>query len=139
MSDGRYIRWQGLMMAQFSVALALISGLSLSALILGMSLIQNDKFKPLGCFRPLFDYSLPLIFLAIISSTLAVISRTLDFRLTARKVRKDENSNYDKPLTILKIKSDTYGRITWGLFWSACVLFFLGVFMLFWSIWSTYR
>ncbi len=136
MSDDRYNRWQSLAMAQMSVAL--ISGLSVSALALGLSLLQNETFTPRSPFKLLFAWSFPFLLLAAIFCTAAVVSRLIDFRLTARKVRKIQKPNYTRPLTMFRLGPDAYGRLTWALFWAACVLFIVGVSLLFVSIGSAY-
>jgi len=54
MTDIRYNRWQGLAITQFSVAVALISGLSVASLGIGLSLLQNKEFMlPTSLNRPL--------------------------------------------------------------------------------------
>ena len=130
MVDDRYNRWQGLGIAQLSVAVALISGLSVAGLGVGLSLLQNEKFMASAPLKCAFAWSLLLLLLAAFLSCVAVITRLLDFRLTARKVRKDKNPSYEKSLTIFWLGPDAYGRATWGLFWSSCVSFTLGVVLL---------
>ena len=100
MADDRYNRWQGLGIAQLSVAVALISGLSVAGLGVGLVLLQNQKFLLSAPFKFIFAASLLLLFLAALLSCVAVITRLLDFRLTARKVRKDAKPDYKKPLTM---------------------------------------
>lgn len=138
MTDPRYIRWQGLAIAQFSVAVALISGLSVAGLGLGLSLLQNKEFLLPPAFRPYFAASLALLLCAAFLSCAAVVTRTLDFRLTARKVRKDSKPTYDMPLTIFRAGPDAYGRATWRLFWSGCATFILGVALLVVSVGIAY-
>jgi hypothetical protein len=138
MEDDRYNRWQGLAIAQLSVAVALISGLSVSALALGMSLLQNKEFVSPGAFGVAFAWSFPLLLLAAVSSSGAVVSRLLDFRLTARKVRKDQKPNYSRSLTMFWLGPEAYGRLAWFLFWTGCVAFLAGVILLFTSIWAAY-
>lgn len=138
MADDRYIRWQGQAIAQLSVAVALISGLSVSSLAVGFSLLQNKDFIPCGAFKAMFAWSFPFLLLAALLSCFAVVSRLLDFRLTARKVRKDKNPDYSRPLTIFWLGPDAYGRITWGMFWFGCIAFLAGVVLLFTSIGATY-
>jgi hypothetical protein len=72
MADDRYNRWQGLATTQLSVAVALISGLSVSALAVAMSLLQNNEFVPVGAFKAMFAWSFPLLLLAAVSSSGAV-------------------------------------------------------------------
>lgn len=138
MADDRYNRWQGLGIAQLSVAIALISGLSIAALGVGFSLLQNKEFLLTTPFKCIFAASLLLLLIAVLLSCGAVITRLLDFRLTARKVRKDSNSNYDKPLTIFWLGPNGYGRATWGLFWTSCFAFSVGVVFLVVSIGVAY-
>src|SRR2546426_438805 len=137
MADDRYNRWQGLGIAQLSVAVALISGLSVASLGVGLSLLLNEKFMPTALFKCVFAGSLLLLLFAAFFGFAAVITRLLDFRLTARKVRKDKNANYDKSLTMFWLGPDAYGRATWGLFWSSCISFTVGVTLLVLSIGAT--
>ena len=86
----------------------------------------------------MFAMSFPFLLLAALSSCIAVVSRLLDFRLTARKVRKDKNQGYLRPLKMFWLGADAYGRITWFLFWFGFTTFHLGVALLFVSIGATY-
>jgi len=138
MVDDRYNRWQGLAIAQLSVAVALISGLSVSGLAVGFSLLQNKEFIPCGAFKVMFAWSFPLLLLAALFSCIAVVSRLLDFRLTARKVRKDKKPGYSRPLKMFWLGPDAYSCITWFLFWLSCIAFLIGVIFLFVSIGATY-
>lgn len=138
MTDTRYIRWQGLAITQFSVAVALISGLSVAGLGLGLTLLQNKEFVLSGILKPYFAASLALLLGAAFLSCGAVVTRTLDFRLTARKVRKSTKPTYDKSLTIFFVGPEGYGGATWRLFWSSCIAFTGGVFLLVVAVGSTY-
>jgi hypothetical protein len=40
----RYLRWQGLALAQFSVAIGLLSALAVTGLGAGLSMVQNREF-----------------------------------------------------------------------------------------------
>jgi uncharacterized membrane protein YbhN (UPF0104 family) len=130
MADERYVRWQGLGIAQMTVAIALISGISVAGLGAGLALIQNDKFVLSPTFKPVFAASLLFLLLAAFLATAMVISRLLDFRLTARQVRAKQWPGYKKPAILFHLDSDAYGRITWGLFWTACVALALGILAL---------
>lgn len=138
MAENPYNRWQGLAIGQLSVAVALISGLSISALAVGFSLLQNRRFTPEGATKLAFALSFPLLLLAALLSCAAVISRTLDFRLTARKVRKDQDEGYSRSLKLFQLGPDAYGCITWSAFWCSCVAFLAGVILLVISIGATY-
>ena len=138
MADERYNKWQGLAIAQFSVAVALISGFSVGGLGVGLSLLQNKEFNPTGSFKCAFALALLFLLLTAFLSCAAIITRLLDFRLTARKLRKDKKPDYNKPLTILGRGPDSYGRASWGLFWLACISFALGALLLVITIGGTY-
>jgi hypothetical protein len=138
MADNRYNKWQGLAIAQLSVAVALISGLSVAGLGVGITLLQNKDFQPIAPFRLAFGGSLLLLLFAAFSSCGAVITRMLDFRLTARKVRKDQKPDYNRPLIIFGLGPDAYGCATWGLFWFSFISFTVGVISLVVSIGATY-
>lgn len=130
MTDSRYNRWQGLAIAQFSVAVALITAFSAAALGVGLSLLQSKEFPLSPSLHLLFAGSLLLLLCAVFFSCGAVVTRTLDFRLTARKVRKDTFPGYSKSLTILGVGPDGYGHATWRLFWGSCFVLFVGVVLL---------
>ena len=136
--DNRYSRWQGLAIAQLSVAIALISGLSVAGLGAGLSLIQNDKFVLNGWWKCAFTSSQVFLIVAALLSVAAVISRTLDFRLTARSIQKGKDAGYDKSLRIFGCDEDGYGRATWRLFWASCACFLVGGMLLIASIATAY-
>lgn len=106
MADERYSRWQSMATGQLSVAVALVSGLAVAGLGGGLSLLQDGAFKLLGGFRYAFIGSILLLMFGALASCGAVITRTLDFRLTARKIRKEKNPNYSKDLTIFGLGPD---------------------------------
>ncbi len=117
----RYNRWQGLAIAQTSVAVALLSALSVAGLGTALSLLQNKAFVAALQCKFAFALSFVLFFTCAISCCLVVITRLMDFRLTARTVRKRSNLEYKKSLTIFWLTSDKYGKLTWFFFWCACL------------------
>ena len=119
----RYNRCQGYAIAQTSVAVALLSALSIAGLGTSLSLLQNKEFVAALHYKFTFAATFVLFFACIFCSCTTVISRTLDFRITARKVRKQSDPGYDKPLTIFWLTSKTYGKLTWFFLWSACLTF----------------
>lgn len=138
MADDRYNRWQGLAITQLSVAVALITSLSVAGLGVGFSLLQKKEFLLIAPFKCIFAAALLLLLITVLLSCAVVITRLLDFRLTSRKVRKDTKPTYDKSLTIFWLSPDAYGRATWGLFWASCFTFAVGVVLLVVSIGAAY-
>jgi glycerol uptake facilitator-like aquaporin len=138
MAHERFNRWQGLAINQLSVAVALISGLAISSLAVALSLLQNRHFAPAGYIKFLFACCFPSLFLAALLAVGTVVSRLLDFRLTARKVRKAENKDYARSLTICGLGPEAYSSLTWLLFWTSCVALLIGSFLLCGTIVATY-
>ena len=132
MADQKFNRWQGLAITQLSVAVALISGLSISGLGAGLSLLQKPEFSLVAPFKLAFAISLLLFVAAALCSCAAVLSRLLDFRLTARKIRGKP------PLKLFGTDPEPFSAATWRLFWVSCVSFFLGAISFVASVGSAY-
>ena len=128
LNDLRYIRWQGIAMAQFSVAIALLSGLSISAIGAGLSMLEFDDFAQQVPYQLAFVLALLLFVAAVAFCLMATISRALDFRLTARKVRGRSD------LILFGLNDRQFGRISWLLFWVAVLSFIVGVWLFLTSI-----
>lgn len=138
MADTPYVRWQGLAITQMSVAVSLFSGLSIASLGFGFSLLQDDQFVSCIKHREVFIASLILLLASSVFNCSVVVTRLLDFRLTARKTRKAIKADYERSLTIIGLGPDAYGRLTWGLFWLGCLSFLLGILILFFSVAAVY-
>jgi hypothetical protein len=114
-------------MAQMSVVLALLGTLSVGGLGLCFSLLQQALFKPVGWYAVAFLLALLSLLVASIASITATITRLLDFRLTAQKVRKGEE---EEPLTYFGTDASGYGKATWRLLWSTAVSLCIAVVLL---------
>lgn len=125
MGNERFVRWQGQTISQLSTALALFSGLSVGALGFLFSLLQDTSFKPTGILALLFCIAFLSLLVASISGSAAVVTRLLDFRLTAQKLRKTNN----EPLTLFGTDASRYGKATWILFWALLVSFTIGILL----------
>lgn len=125
MGNERFVRWQGQTISQLSTALALFSGLSVGALGFLFSLLQDTSFKPTGILALLFCIAFLSLLVASISGSAAVVTRLLDFRLTAQKLRKTNN----EPLTLFGTDASRYGKATWILFWVLLVSFTIGILL----------
>jgi hypothetical protein len=132
--DTPFNRWQALAINQLTVAIALISGTSIAGLSVGFSLLQNKDFCLHGGFKLCFAASLLLLLIAAFTSCFSVVTRCLDFRLTARKTRKNAQSSFDRPLTIWGADATRYGKLTWILFWTSLSTEFIGTVFLVVSI-----
>lgn len=125
MGNERFVRWQGQTISQLSTALALFSGLSVGGLGFLLSLLRDASFKPTGILAVLFLLAFLSLLVASISSCAAVVTRLLDFRLTAQKLR---NMNTE-PLTLFGTDSSGYGKATWILFWVLLMSFSIGILL----------
>lgn len=138
MADQRYIRWQGIGITQLSVAVALISSLSLAALGAGFGLLQKPEFLQAVPSKLAFGASQALLFCAAFFATGAVLTRLLDFRLTARQVRTKTKSDYDKPTVLFGCDAEAYGQATWRLFWASALCFYVGAVVFAASVGAVY-
>jgi len=123
----RFVRWQGQTMAQLSVVLSLVGVLALGGLGLSFSLVQQLSFNPVGCYAIFFLVASFSFLVAALSSVAATITRLLDFRLTAKKVR---NGAVEEPLTFFGTDASGYGKATWRLLWSTLLFLTLSVVLL---------
>lgn len=125
MTSERFIRWQTQTISQLSTALAVFSGLSVAGLGFLFSLLRDSKFTPTGIMALLFLFAILSLLTASLSGSAALVTRLLDFRLTAKKVR----NTGDEPLTFFGTDSSGYGRATWRLFWTLIISFCVGVLL----------
>jgi hypothetical protein len=66
------------------------------------------------------------LLVATLSSIAAIVTRLLDFRLTAQKVRFNDSEE----LTQFGTDATGYGKATWRLFWCACTFLCVAVVLL---------
>ena len=123
-TNKRFIRWQGRTIKQLSTALALISGLAVGGLGLTLSLVREEDFQPAGRDAAIFLVGVVAFLIASAAGIGAVVTRLLDFRLTARKVRTGAVA---EPLTLFGTDATCYGKATWRLFWTLLVSFVVAV------------
>lgn len=126
MKNERFIRWQRNTIAQLSAAVSLLSALAVAGLGFLFSLLRTQDFVPTGCYPVLFLISLAAFFVASTCGIAAVITRLIDFRFTAQKVR---SGSVEEPLTFFGTDASGYGKATWRLFWTLVISFSVGVLL----------
>lgn len=109
-------------MSQLSTAISLFSALSVAGLGFLLALLGRENFKPLGWTALAFLTAIGCFFIASALSVAAVVTRLLDFRLTAQKAK---TNNSAEPLTQFGTDATGYGKATWRLFWGVLITFFL--------------
>jgi hypothetical protein len=111
----RYARWQNHRVTQLSFSINLFLGFAVASLAYVINLIlTNAKGNTvLECV---------LIIWAISASAgcIATVSRLLDFRYTALKIRSPNTHN--------KFLAAHLGKVTWAMFWVQIILYPYGAF-----------
>lgn len=127
MNDKRYIRWQRYTISQFTFALNLFLGLAVGALAFAAVLIKDESFVVDSCQKLFFFVGLVGLCMSVIAGCAAVVSRLMDFRLTAQKIRKGLKGVKDNELGVYSYKTKLLGRLSWRLFWFELVTFGIGL------------
>lgn len=126
MSSERFIRWQRYTIEQLSFALNLFLGLSVGSPAFGITLVRDDSFSVSGCWKVAFSISLVALALSILAGCVAVVTRLLDFRYTARNVRSDETFEAEDEGGVYRYRYKVLGQFTWRLFWFELSTFAVG-------------
>ena len=127
LNNERFIRWQSHTISQMSLVLGLFATLSMAGLGYGFSLIQHESFTLTGIYIWVFIIALLLFFVGAVSAVVATLTRLLDFRLTAQKVRGTET---EEPLTQFGTDASGYGAATWRLLWCSSLSLLLAFSLL---------
>ena len=138
MASERFIRWQAYTISQLTFALNLFLGLSVGLLAFVVTLLRDETFLLTGLPKLAFFLCLFALCISFISGCGAVISRLLDFRFTARKIRSDEKGDPDDESGVYRYRSKYLGYLTWRLFWTELFSFIIGVLCLIVAVISAY-
>lgn len=125
-------------MAQMAVALGLFTALSAGALGVSLTLLQSDQFTSRLQLKGTFVAATAMLLACLVFSVVAVVTRVLDYRLTARTVRERQTGVPQSSERHLGLTSAQYGRLTWFCFWCALLLLFLSGTLLVAAISSVY-
>lgn len=115
MSSERYIRWQTNTMAQLSATLSFLSGLAIGGLGFLFALARDQSFTPTGINAVLFLVAIAAFLVAALAGIAAFVTRLIDFRLTARRIRN--GGTLAEPLTVFGTEASALGQLTWFLLW----------------------
>ncbi len=133
-SNEKYIRWQGITLNQVTFVINLLLGLATATLGFSVSLLKDEKFIPAGKVKCLFTFALLSQLISLLFGIIAVISRTLDFRYTARIARITKKFEERESVKSTRLRVKRLGKTTWFSFWVQISSFLLGVLSLIISI-----
>ena len=137
MANDRFIRWQRYTIEQLTFALNLFLGLSGASLAFGISLLREESFLLTGCSKLAFSVGLVALAISVLVGCVAVVSRLLDFRFTAKTVG-NKNQKSDEEAGVYRYRTKLLGGLTWRLFWLEVFSFSVGVIGLIIGLYSKY-
>ena len=136
-SNDRFVRWQSNLREQVSFTNNLFTVISLGVAGFFFNLISQEKFTISCCDNKiLFRLGIILLIISILLGTLTSISRTIDFRLTLKKIKKELEKNNN--LEDLKYWKKTFGNLTWFFFYSQIIVLFFSLICLGVSFYKLY-
>ena len=112
----RYARWQNHRVTQLSFSINLFLGFSVASLAFVINLLLN-KAKD----NEVLECVLIIWAVSAAAGCIATVSRLLDFKFTAAKIRS--------PNTCNKFLAKHLGKLTWAMFWFQVVLYPSGAFI----------
>lgn len=139
MPEDALVRWETTRRDQLGVAIALLFGLASAALGFCGSLLTAEHAVFGGCGTYLYLLATGTFFVTILLSIAATVTRLLDFRLTARKLRLEGRGEKGAVIDRLKSVTRCFGRCTWGLFYCQLGGFVLGVALLLLALWHIFH
>jgi hypothetical protein len=119
--DDRFTRWQRRTIEQLGFSINLV--LTLAWGTLGYTVATYDKTSSACMLKFAFVLASVLLLCAVFFGIAASLTRLYDFRLTARKIREEEEVEKSR----LGAITERLGSCTWFLFWAETVAFALGV------------
>ncbi|MPY01358.1 hypothetical protein [Salinivibrio sp. VYel4] len=113
----RYVRWQNYRITQLSFSINLFLGFAVASLAYAINLklsSEADPAVPLGCVIILWSVSAAF-------GCAATVSRLLDYRYTAKKIKEGGGLN--------AFMAKWCGPITWGFFWVQIFTYAVGAYL----------
>ena len=113
----RYARWQGYRISQLSFSINLFLTFAIASLAYVINLKLSKSIIPIEALSPIIFWWSACAALGVLST----ISRLLDFRHTAKKIKDSGAFN-----TFMARWS---GRVTWGAFWAQIITYCAGAYL----------
>ena len=132
-TEGSFVRWQAITIAQLTYAVNLVLGLSVAALGFVVTLCLNGKFDAISCWQCWLFYfvllSLGLLAASVGFGVATVINRLRDFRATMKAARLHETGADDQEIKPYRTLYRKLGDATWTLFWWQIGTFTAGIIL----------
>ncbi len=111
----RYVRWQNYRIMQLSFSINLFLGFAVASLayVINIKIHNVLKVEQAELFLPIYWWSG-----SVVLGCVSTMSRLMDFRYTARKIKDSSEDD--------KCKAKMFGKITWGTFWAQVGTYMLG-------------
>lgn len=113
----RYVRWQNYRITQLSFSINLFLGFAVASLAYAINLKLGEvthQALPLNCVIIVWSVSAGL-------GCVATVSRLLDYRYTARKIKDGGYFNTRM--------AKCCGPVTWGCFWLQIIAYAIGAYL----------
>lgn len=133
------VRWETIRREQLGVATTLLFGLASAALGFCGSLLSAEHAVFGGCGTCFYLLATGTFFVTVLLSIAVTITRLLDFRLTARKLRLEGRGEKGAVIDRLESVTRSLGRCTWRLFYCQLGGFLLGVILLLFALWTIFH
>ena len=127
----RYIRWQNYRITQLSFSINLFLTFGVASIGFWTKLIMDDNFIIHGTEKSHFYYAFYWLSSSIGSGVFATITRLIDFRYTAFKIRKKYKGSKSKLVNFI---AKYVGHLTWIFFGVQTGSLTIGIFFLLESI-----
>ena len=120
----RYVRWQDYRISQLSFSINLFLGFAIASL----AYVINLKLGKSSLNPDILVFIIKWWSWSAVLGCVATVSRLLDFRYTAKKIREGGKFN--------SFMAKTLGPITWGMFWGQILTYVGGAYYFISSITS---
>jgi len=138
MKNERFVRWQGYTIAQLTFAINIFLGFAAASLGFGFTILRSPDFNLTSTYKIIFVGALLCLCASLLCGSGAVISRLLDFRFTAKKIRNQNKENEEDEAGVFKYDTIALGKATWRLFWVEIFFLSLGLLGLIFTIFAEF-
>ena len=121
----RFVRWQTVLREHLTFSNNLLLTVAIGTIGYLITFLNNREFNPQCAQKLFFSFGFCLISISLISGFGTIITRSIDFRTTVKKIKTKmimDECNSTEYTTIMNL----YGNLTWILFYCQCISFMIG-------------